>query len=267
MPRSPRAAWARISARQAPSCARSIASSCCAAGIAVSGSTCSRSSASATRAGTVAHPLPLGGQPGVEGRDRRRPGPRAARRPAATATPDWSVVARSTSSTSTHTSPGTQREVVAGDREDLGPRRRKRLQQPVDLLAQRGTRLLLGPAAPQQFGETAAQRGPRRRQRDDGQQRAGLAPGRQHVLAGDASRPPSGRSAAAARTTVTRPSLAGSIWACSRSVCSVCDHTRHLVPSHQLHGASGLHTPQACALRSDRALRERFARHRRATPA
>ena len=48
MPRSPRAACARISARQAPSCARSICSSRCAAGIAASGSTCSRSSASAT---------------------------------------------------------------------------------------------------------------------------------------------------------------------------------------------------------------------------
>ena len=48
MPRSPRAACARISARQAPSWARSICSRRCAAGIAASGSTCSRSSASAT---------------------------------------------------------------------------------------------------------------------------------------------------------------------------------------------------------------------------
>ena len=47
MPRSPRAACARISARQAPSCARSIVSRRCTAEIVVSGSSCSRSNCSA----------------------------------------------------------------------------------------------------------------------------------------------------------------------------------------------------------------------------
>ena len=42
----------------------------------------------------------------VEASGRRRPDPPAVRRPAATATPGWLVVARSTSSTSTQTCPG-----------------------------------------------------------------------------------------------------------------------------------------------------------------
>ena len=54
----------------------------------------------------------------------------------------------------------------------------------MDLLAQRGAGLLLRPAAPQQFGQPAAQRGARRRQGDHREQRAGLAPSRQHALAG-----------------------------------------------------------------------------------
>ena len=59
---------------------------------------------------------------------RRRSGrcrrdPPAARRPAGTATPAASVLARSTSSTSTQTTPGRRRDVIPGDRQDLGAAR------------------------------------------------------------------------------------------------------------------------------------------------
>ena len=75
--------------------------------------------------------------------------------------------------------------MVAGDRQDLGAGGRQRFEQPMNLLAERGARLLLRPAAPQQLGQPAAQRRARRRQRDHGEQRAGLAARRQHVFAGD----------------------------------------------------------------------------------
>ena len=97
----------------------------------------------------------------------------------------WSVVARITSSTSTQTAP---------ERSDRWSRvtcmisaagRRQRLQQAVDFLPQRGPRLLLRPAAPEQFREPAAQRGARGGQRHHGEQGARLASGRQDVLAGD----------------------------------------------------------------------------------
>ena len=113
------------------------------------------------RAGTVAQPLALGGQPGVEGRidavqilqqiavEQRQRGRLVGRRPHHLfhVHPDHA---------------GPQREVIAGHRQHLGPRRRQCLEQPMDFLAQRGPRLLLGPAAPQQLGEAPAQRGTRR---------------------------------------------------------------------------------------------------------
>ena len=110
------------------------------------------------RAGTVAQPLALGGQPGVEGGidavqilqqiavQQRQRGRLVGRRPhhLLHVHPDHA---------------GTQREVVAGHRQNLGPRRRQCLEQPMNFLAQRGPRLLLRPAAPQQLGQAPAQRG------------------------------------------------------------------------------------------------------------
>ena len=105
MPRSPRSACARISARHAPSCARSICSSLWAAGMAASGSFCSRSRASAT----------------LRARSRKRSRSAASHMSNAGSTPSrssskspsssdseagWPVVARITSSTSTQTTPG-----------------------------------------------------------------------------------------------------------------------------------------------------------------
>ena len=55
----------------------------------------------------------------------------------------------------------------------------------MNFLPQRRSRLLLRSAAPQLFGETAAQHRPWRRQGDTGQQRSGLASGRQNTLATD----------------------------------------------------------------------------------
>ena len=105
MPRSPRAAWARISARQAPSCARSICSSRWAAGIAASGSTCSRSSASATvRARSRSRSRSVVSQASKVG---SMPSRSSSRSPSSSdSEAGWSVVARITSSTSTHTAPG-----------------------------------------------------------------------------------------------------------------------------------------------------------------
>ena len=115
MPRSPRAACARISARQAPSCARSICSRRCAAGIAASGSTCSRSSASATvRARSRSRSRSVVSQASKVG---SMPSRSSSRSPSSSdSDAGWSVVARMTSSTSTQTTPGPQRQVVAGHR-------------------------------------------------------------------------------------------------------------------------------------------------------
>ena len=79
---------------------------------------------------------------------------------------------------------GAQRQMVAVDGDDVRADRVQRFHQAVDLLAQRGARLLLRPPAPQHLGELAAQHRARRGQRQDGQQRAGLAPGWQDALAG-----------------------------------------------------------------------------------
>ena len=135
-------------------------------------------------AGTVAQALALGGQPGVEGRidavqvlqqvavEQRQRGRLVGGGPhhLLHVHPDGA---------------GAQRQVVAGDLHDLAAGGRQRLQQPVDFLPQRGARLLLRPAAPEQFGEPAAQGGARGGQRHDGQQGARLASGGQHVFAGD----------------------------------------------------------------------------------
>ena len=135
-------------------------------------------------AGAVAQPLALAGEPGVEGgidavqvlqqvavqqRQRRR------------------LVGRGAQhllDVDPHRA-GAQHQVVAVDRQDLRADRRHRLEQPVDFLAQRGARLLLRPAAPQQFGQPAAQHRPRRGQRQHRQQRPRLAAGRQHAFAGE----------------------------------------------------------------------------------
>ena len=57
---------------------------------------------------------------------------------------------------------GPQRQMVASDHQDLGPGRGQQFQQPVDLLPQRCAGLLFRPAAPEQFGQPATQRGTRR---------------------------------------------------------------------------------------------------------
>ena len=80
---------------------------------------------------------------------------------------------------------GAQHQVVAVHDQQLSANRRHRLAQPVDLLAQRGTRLLIGPAAPQQLGQLAAQHRARRGQRQHRQQRPRLATRRHDALAGE----------------------------------------------------------------------------------
>ena len=105
MPRSPRAACARISARQAPSCARSICNRRCAAGIADSGSFDSRSSASATlRARSRRRSRSVVSQASKVG---SMPSRSSSRSPSSNdSEAGWSVVARITSSTSTQAAPG-----------------------------------------------------------------------------------------------------------------------------------------------------------------
>ncbi len=117
---------------------------------------------------------------------RSRPDPPAGRRPAATATRGWSVVARITSSTSTQTAPGAQRQVVAGDLHDLrGPAgdsvsSSRWISCRSDARACSSGRRLHSSSAslPRSAGRGE-------RQRDDRQQRPRLAPGRQHVFAGE----------------------------------------------------------------------------------
>ena len=149
-------------------------------------------------AGTISHPLALGGQPGVEGRvdavqvlqqvavqqgQRRR---LVGGRPhdLLHIHPDHS---------------GTQRQVIARHHQDLGPGRGERFEKAMYLLTERSTSLFLRTTAPQQFRQSATQRGTRRSQGDHREQRAGLAAGRQQFSL-VTSRLPSGRSAAA-RTT------------------------------------------------------------------
>ena len=55
----------------------------------------------------------------------------------------------------------------------------------MDFLAQGGAGLLLGPAAPKQFGEPGAELRAGLRLGDDGQQRARLPPRRQHAFTGE----------------------------------------------------------------------------------
>ncbi len=54
----------------------------------------------------------------------------------------------------------------------------------MDFLTERGARLFLRPAAPEQLGETAAQSGARRGQRGDGEQAARFASDGKDVLTG-----------------------------------------------------------------------------------
>ena len=82
MPRSPRSACARISARQAPSCARSIASSCCATGISVLRRDLLVQQRLGHAAGTVAQPLALARAAKRRTPGRRRRAPPAVRCPA-----------------------------------------------------------------------------------------------------------------------------------------------------------------------------------------
>ena len=78
-----------------------------------------------------------------------------------------------------------QGQVIAGDDQDVGFRRRQRIQQAMDFLPQRRPRLFFRPTAPELLRQPAAQHRPGRRHRDAGQQRAGLAPSRQDVFAAD----------------------------------------------------------------------------------
>jgi hypothetical protein len=55
----------------------------------------------------------------------------------------------------------------------------------MNFLTQRGPGLLLRPAAPEQFRQSPAQCGARRRQRYNGQQRSGLSALWQYILAGE----------------------------------------------------------------------------------
>ena len=78
-----------------------------------------------------------------------------------------------------------QRQAIAVDRQDLGPGWRQHLQQPVDLLPQRGPCLLLRAPAPQQLCQPRPQHRPRLRQCGNRQQRPRLPPRRQHAVAVD----------------------------------------------------------------------------------
>ena len=184
MPRSPRSACARISARHAPSWARSMASSCWATGMSVSGATCSFNKRFGHAAGAVPQALPLAMQPDVEGRvdavefleqfavEKREGTGRCGGRAQHLVDIDPDDA-------------GSEHEAVTVDDEDFGARRREHFEQAVDLLAQGRPRLLLGTAAPEQFGQARAQDRPWRGQHHDGQQRARLAARRQHAVAVD----------------------------------------------------------------------------------
>ena len=135
-------------------------------------------------AGPVGQPLALAGEPGVEGgidpvqilqqvavQQRQRPRPvRRCAQHLFDVDPDRA---------------GPQHQMVATDRQRARADRRHRLAEPVDFLPQRGARLLVGAAAPEQFGHFAAQHRARRGQRQHRQQRPRFASGRQHGLAGE----------------------------------------------------------------------------------
>ena len=82
---------------------------------------------------------------------------------------------------------GTQHQLVAGDDQHLGFRRRQRIQQPMDFLTQRGSGLLFRTPAPKLFGQTAAQHRAGCGHGDGRQQGAGFPAGGQHAFA--ANRP------------------------------------------------------------------------------
>ena len=134
-------------------------------------------------ASTVAQAFALGIAAMCRSSDRSRPDPPAGRHPAAPATPVAPRLPASPPRRRSTRRPGRKvrwsrviirMSVSAGDSASS---------KPVDFLPQRRPRLLLRPAAPELFGESAAQHRSWRGHSDTRQQRSGLAAGRQHALA------------------------------------------------------------------------------------
>ena len=133
--------------------------------------------------------------------------------------------------------------MIARDLQDVRLRRCEDLQQPVNLLPQRRPRLLLGPPAPEQFGEAAAQGRPRSRQRDGGEERAGFASGRKFL---DALKPDargcllalSNSDTPAVRELYQGFDVATIIYSRFRSVISQVPTVQQLIPAALPEGAA-----------------------------